>query len=144
MSWDDMTGNDRIRFCARCKLNVYNLTQMSEGDIETVIRETEGKLCARLYDRGDGTATAGDCPPGRARKLARRALAVGLVFMVAAFAWMIRVPGRTNRTQLPTPIREIVDWIAPEPPAVMGKMILPVPPKAPAADKTSSPGQENP
>ena len=24
-SWDDMRGDDRVRFCGACKLNVYNV-----------------------------------------------------------------------------------------------------------------------
>src|SRR5262245_30602687 len=26
--WDEMTGDDRVRFCGRCRKNVYNLSEM--------------------------------------------------------------------------------------------------------------------
>ena len=28
-SWDAMEGDDRVRYCPRCRQNVYNLTAMS-------------------------------------------------------------------------------------------------------------------
>ena len=40
-NWEKMTGDDRMRFCALCKKNVYNLSAMSEGDKDpTEPRET--------------------------------------------------------------------------------------------------------
>ena len=31
-SWDDMEGDDKVRFCGECELNVYNLSAMTEGE----------------------------------------------------------------------------------------------------------------
>jgi len=31
-SWDDMDGDDRVRFCAECELNVYNIASMTEAE----------------------------------------------------------------------------------------------------------------
>src|SRR5205814_4285456 len=63
-SWDGMTGDDRSRFCGQCKLNVYNLSAMTEAEGEALIIEKEGKLCARIYRRYDGTVLTKDCPVG--------------------------------------------------------------------------------
>ena len=30
-SWEGMTGDDRTRFCGRCRMNVYNLSGMTRS-----------------------------------------------------------------------------------------------------------------
>jgi hypothetical protein len=65
-SWAEMLGDERVRFCDHCKLNVYNLSIMSESEGEALIIEKEGKLCARIYRRRDGTIITRDCPVGLA------------------------------------------------------------------------------
>lgn len=85
-NWAEMTGDERARHCALCEKNVYNLAAMSEEEAERVIREKEGKLCARLYRRNDGTVIFGDCPKGvaEARRPRRRALALVAAFLGVA------------------------------------------------------------
>ena len=71
--WDDMSGDERVRFCGKCEKNVYNLSAMSREEGEALVREKEGRLCVRLYQRTDGTVITNDCPVGvrRARLRAR-------------------------------------------------------------------------
>ena len=63
-NWDEMYGNNRQRHCGECKLNVYNLSEMSKQEAENLIMNTEGRLCARFYRRPDGTVITKDCPVG--------------------------------------------------------------------------------
>jgi hypothetical protein len=63
-NWDSMPGTDRVRHCAQCGKNVYNLSAMTRRKAEKLLRETEGNLCARLYQRGDGTILTENCPAG--------------------------------------------------------------------------------
>lgn len=64
-SWEAMSGNEKIRFCSECKLNVYNLSEMSKTEAEKLLRNHEGdRLCIRLYLRADGTIITRDCPVG--------------------------------------------------------------------------------
>jgi len=63
-SWEEMKGNDRQRFCGQCELNVYNLSAMTITEAESLILNTEGRLCARFYRRPDGTVITKDCPVG--------------------------------------------------------------------------------
>jgi hypothetical protein len=63
-SWDGMIGNDRVRFCGQCELNVYNLSSMSRDEAEALITRTEGRLCVRFYRRNDGSIITEDCPVG--------------------------------------------------------------------------------
>lgn len=70
--WDGMIGSDRVRFCGQCELHVYNLSDMSRPEAESLIARTEGRLCVRFYRRKDGSIITQDCPVGL-RALKRRA-----------------------------------------------------------------------
>lgn len=78
-SWDEMTGDERVRFCGHCAKDVYNLSGMAREESERLLRERAGNICVRLYKRHDGTVLTADCPVGVKRKRRRRiaALAVG-------------------------------------------------------------------
>jgi hypothetical protein len=56
--------NDRVRFCSRCNLNVYNLSGMRKEEAEALIMKTEGRLCVRFYRKADGSILTQDCPVG--------------------------------------------------------------------------------
>ena len=62
--WDQMVGDNRIRHCAECDLNVYNFSAMTTAEVEQIITTHEGRLCARMYRRADGTLLTEDCPVG--------------------------------------------------------------------------------
>ncbi|HYR74773.1 MAG TPA: carboxypeptidase-like regulatory domain-containing protein [Pyrinomonadaceae bacterium] len=86
-NWAQMTGDDRVRFCDLCNLHVYNLAELTRTEAESLIANSEGRTCARLYRRSDGTVITKDCPVGL-RALRRRAAKVaGVVF--AAFMSLV-------------------------------------------------------
>ena len=62
--WNQMQGDDRVRFCPDCKLHVYNFSALTPPEIETLISKREGRLCARLYQRRDGRTLMKNCPVG--------------------------------------------------------------------------------
>ena len=62
VGWETMTGNERVRRCHSCELNIYNISEMTKTEIESLIVNREGRLCIRLYKRGDGTVLTKDCP----------------------------------------------------------------------------------
>src|SRR5689334_15547988 len=62
--WNQMRGDDRVRFCGQCQLHVYNLSDMSRREAETLINTHEGRLCGRFFRRADGTVLTRDCPVG--------------------------------------------------------------------------------
>src|SRR5262249_54296783 len=82
-SWEMMSGDDRVRFCPQCTLNVYNLSRMSRQEAEAMVQSQEGRLCVRFYRRRDGTVLTRDCPVGlqaaRKRLLAMLSVAAGLL-----------------------------------------------------------------
>lgn len=67
--WEDMEGDERSRFCLHCSKNVYNLSAMSAQAATELIRQTEGRLCGRYYQRADGTMLTADCPVGAERPM---------------------------------------------------------------------------
>jgi hypothetical protein len=82
--WSKMSGDDRVRSCADCKLNVYNLSAMTEDELAALVKEKEGRLCVRFFSRPDGTVLTRDCPVGVRRK--RRTYAVSMAAMVSLLA----------------------------------------------------------
>lgn len=62
--WERMRGNDCVRFCDHCNLNVYNLSAMSRREAEQLITRAEDRLCVRFYRRADGTILTQNCPVG--------------------------------------------------------------------------------
>jgi hypothetical protein len=78
MPWDAMAGNQHVRHCGECKLNVYNLSAMTEIEIQRLLamQRTEQRVCVRFYRRADGTMLAQDCPRG-IKQLAKRVSKLG-------------------------------------------------------------------
>jgi hypothetical protein len=135
-TWEDLVGNDRVRYCGQCKLNVYNLAEMSSEEIEGLIRRTEGRLCGRLYLRGDRTASLMNCPTSARKQRIRRIVAVASVLALAAFAWIFRGMQGPDRSRLPAWVRDAVELIDPQPPShsyeIVGKICPPpLPPQPP-------------
>jgi|ERR1700722_1649828 len=92
-SWEQMAGDNQVRRCAQCNLDVYNFSEMTSGEIEQLIKASEGqRLCGRLYQRADGTLITRDCPVGLRTKIHRVSLrlttalaaAMSLVFTAQA------------------------------------------------------------
>jgi hypothetical protein len=145
-SWDEMAGDDRIRFCGRCNLNVYNLAVMSREEIEALVRNTNGRLCGRLYLRGNRKATRSDCGAGRRFKLVRRAAALAVVLVIGAVSWMLRKVEEPDRSIHPPLIRKALGWIEPERKRtytmLMGEVAMPSPPTPPPAPPVPIPTPE--
>lgn len=69
--WENMDGDERVRFCRECNRNVYNLSVMTEAEARRVVAEREGRLCVRFFQRRDGTVLTSDCPVGGKRVFLR-------------------------------------------------------------------------
>lgn len=127
--WDRMKGDNRSRFCGRCRLNVYNLSAMSRPEVDYLMIRTGGRLCVRFYRRQDGTVLLQDCPVGRARKLIRRALIVAGALLVGVIA-LVAAGSDGSRPTYPEWLQAMLDWFnPPKPPVLMGMpCVLPPPP----------------
>ena len=83
--WEDMAGDDRSRFCGQCRKSVFNFSAMTRAEVETLIREKEGRLCARFYQRPDGRMLTADCPVGSRRRWKLLARWSGTAFAALTF-----------------------------------------------------------
>ena len=64
VGWESMKGDDRTRHCDVCKLNVYNISELSRNEVANLVASNRDRLCVRLYRRADGTVLTKDCPVG--------------------------------------------------------------------------------
>jgi hypothetical protein len=85
--WDDMKGDDWTRHCSLCRLNVYNLSDMTEDEAEKLLANRQGRLCVRYYLRPDGKVMTKDCPKGlralRQKAVKKLAFAASLLLTAA-------------------------------------------------------------
>lgn len=67
--WSEMVGDDKVRLCAQCNLNVHNTRMMTDEEVlQLVLDAASGKrVCGKLYRRSDGTLLTQNCPVGLAR-----------------------------------------------------------------------------
>jgi hypothetical protein len=114
-SWDEMVGDEHVRFCGQCEKNVYNLSSLPREEAEALLAAKEGNVCVRLYKRADGTVLTSDCPVGARRRRRRRAAfgAVGAGLMAAAGAL-----GLSSRSP------QVVTGAATPTPTVMGSAVV--------------------
>jgi hypothetical protein len=127
-NWDEMQGNERKRFCGECKLNVYNLSGMTRYDAENLLRVSEGTLCVRYFQRGDGTVLTADCPVGWAKVKQRLSVAAAATFsmLLALLGLLAAVPLLRKNVES---VRRVVIPFAPSTkrPVVMGNIAVPRP-----------------
>src|SRR5207244_12906424 len=62
--WEEMEGDEKVRFCKSCRLSVYNLSAMEVEEAAERILQDGDRLCVRFYRRVDGTVLTRDCPVG--------------------------------------------------------------------------------
>lgn len=124
--WDSMIGDERVRFCGQCNLNVYNLSAMNKGDAERLVAQTEGRLCIRYYRRTDGTILTNNCPVGL-RALKRRMSRITSASAAAVFSFLggiLAVTGLRARPLIPVAAQGAisirVNERLPDPNPVMG------------------------
>jgi hypothetical protein len=132
--WEGMQGNDKVRFCGQCRLNVYNLSAMTRPEAEALVNGASGRLCARLYQRADGTVITQDCPVGlravrdRMARLGGRIAAALALLLTGGF--LFGSGGRATaqaRLRSLQPFATLREWLSPAPPAptpIMGKMLM--------------------
>ncbi len=137
--WDDMQGDDRVRHCKHCDLNVYNLSALSRAEAEHLIRTHEGRLCGGFHRRADGTILTRDCPVGL--RAVRRSVALAAARIAAAIALLITggiTMGAKRGWWSPRvgelePYLTIREWLRPSPPQIspgmmaFGEVCIPAP-----------------
>lgn len=87
--WQDMSGDDRVRHCSQCDLDVFNLAAMTRTEAEELVVAKAGRMCVQLYRRFDGTVVTQDCPVGwrKSRRAVRRRVMLSTIFVLALFGF---------------------------------------------------------
>ncbi len=49
VDWNSMVGNDQVRFCEHCSLDVHNLSQMTRTQAQRFVSRSRGRLCVRYH-----------------------------------------------------------------------------------------------
>jgi hypothetical protein len=143
--WDEMSGNDKVRFCGQCEKNVYNLSAMTRSEAEALVAKKDGRLCVRLYQRHDGTVITSDCPVGVRRERLRQRIWTSFTKVAASAALFLGVAGGRARADLTLkngrkpaqiePVRITGGAVAVVEPPLMGKVSIKPPPKPPTPPK---------
>ncbi len=89
--WEDMKGTEQVRFCEKCKLQVYNFSKMELPEAEAFIFQREGRKNATLYKRDDGKFLASDCPVGRRQRQTRMVFAITSAVAALALVALILI-----------------------------------------------------
>ena len=93
--WEQMQGDGQVRFCGACKLNVYNLSELTADEARQLLNSSEERMCVRFWVRRDGRLLTRDCPVGLAAR-AKRKIAATIASIAALFAgWGIFGVGET-------------------------------------------------
>lgn len=92
--WDSMVGNDVVRFCHHCNLNVHDLTLMTQREALALVRSSNGRLCLRFIRRPDGTIQTAP-PHQKLHVLKRRASRLAASAFGATLSLCSTVPAQT-------------------------------------------------
>lgn len=143
--WSEMKGDDRVRRCGQCQLDVYKAEHLTSAEVVDKLCNSEGRVCMQFFRRYDGTLLTKDCPRGlellkrewqRSEFHARRkwkwagasVLALGLfaVVVLSLFGDNIRrlfgmsydggMGGDDSIAQRRAPTARVVDWNPPADP----------------------------
>jgi hypothetical protein len=151
--WNAMIGDDRKRYCGECKLNVFNLSGMSQTEAENLIMNAEGRLCVRFYKRADGSVITEDCPVGWARVKQRTRTYItavaSLIFTFFGALGLVAAFKKTTEERLmgaipmPTRTPKATPKTTPEEPHVlMGDIAMPESPTPKPTPKTTPKKQQ--
>ena len=87
--WESMAGDERVRHCARCRMKVFNVKELTEVEVRALFLKADGRVCGRVYRRPDGTVLTKDCPTGlaavRRKALVAMTMVVAMVLAVVGF-----------------------------------------------------------
>jgi len=90
--WEEMTGDDRVRHCAACDKDVFNIAGMPRAEAVALLSKGTS-VCIRMFKRTDGTVLTSDCPVGVRKKRVRRLAILGAGISAALggglmYAWV--------------------------------------------------------
>ncbi len=82
--WEDMVGDERVRHCAQCNQDVYDLSALPADEAVALLQAWPGPVCVQLYRRPDGTVLTADCAAERQTQARRWWAFLGTIAAVLA------------------------------------------------------------
>ncbi len=101
-NWDEMIGNNEVRFCSHCAKNVHDISAMNRAKAEKLVKKSNGNLCVRYVKTPNGKLISA---PPKLTQITRRAtiaasiLATSLTFTTLTYAQGEPVKLKNNITQ---------------------------------------------
>ncbi len=88
-SWNEMFGNDEVRFCSHCAKDVHNISAMNRAEAEKLVKKSKGNICVRYTKTPEGKLIT--APPKLTQitkrvTIAATVLATSLAFSTIAYA----------------------------------------------------------
>lgn len=121
--WNAMEGDDRRRFCSQCRLHVYDVGRMTTDEALALLRQVgQGRVCARLHRRADGTVLTRDCPVGLRRRL-RRAFARAAALWLCLWGGLAACVRPRGDAAAPTPTGRTAT--PPDDDVLLGEFVVP-------------------
>src|SRR5688572_5739991 len=109
--WDEMAGDDRVRNCATCSHDVYDLSAMSRTEAEDFVTAREGSACVRFFRRADGTVLTSDCPAGVRAAWRRMAWAASALLAGGFAAAAMLAPRDTRGVPQVAPVKQFYELV---------------------------------
>lgn len=106
--WENMVGDDRVRACAGCDRDVFNLSAMTRDEAEALLATRGLTPCVRFYRRPDGTVMTTDCPTSKPRSRRLAVVAAGATLAAASPAMADDAPTETTETSPDEPARVVL------------------------------------
>ena len=128
-SWDSMRGDDRVRYCDRCRLNVYDISAMERHEAVELLGAHEGRVCLRLFRRSDGTIITRDCAEQLRATRRRGVAAFGCMLALSVIPFLPMVCGEPAVHPDTVPQIEEVQPVKPVQPVQPVKVVEPPMPK---------------
>ena len=110
VGWETMSGDDRARHCSLCRLNVYNIADMTRAEALDFIASREGGACVRIFRRPDGRVLTRDCAdlrPTLRRRLRRRAALAVFAFIAVPLMTVLYLGGSGTNGAFDGTIRKL-------------------------------------
>jgi len=110
--WDSMIGNSRVRFCQHCNLHVTNLSEITRPEAMRLVAQSEGRLCMRFEQRGDGSVVTKHAG-SPLHQIGRRASRFAAGAFGATLSLATAAAAQVN-SRAPQPTRVTEDMVSPQ------------------------------
>lgn len=100
--WDEMIGDDKVRLCQSCDKNIYNISEMTRGEVRRLLFQSKERVCIRLAKDENGKVRT---LKKRLHKITRQApIAAGVLSASLTFSALTYAQGEWTTRRTLTPI----------------------------------------